>query len=540
MDLWKFLAGLGLFLYGISLMQQVTKRLAGRSFKLFLRKHTNSLAKAIIGGTTITGLVQSSSVIILMLMSFVGAGIISFRNALGVLIGSNLGSTVDSWFIATMGFTFNLLSISFPLIAITSIAMFFSERRRQLYDSLNFIFSIAILLLGFGFMKEAAEQLVLKFNLADYANYNLFFILLTGFVITVLIQSSAATVAIALTALHAHALTFPAAACLIIGSEVGTTIKFLFGSINASTDRKMLGWGDFFFNVFTAVASFIFLSRIIFFIQDILQIKNPLIGLVFFQSFINFMSILIIAPFMNLFAKLLEKMFRKTRPEVESGFNNTLPVIPELATSVLQKASTEILLRVLGFHKKIFGASATARKGNFSSRFKSFTRIHGTTDMNYDGIKETEGDILNYYNQVQKKDPGIENYEKTNKYLTAIRESIHAAKSVHDIRHDLISFQSSANNFLFNQYTSLQKEWQNFESLCRQMLVEENRIDFELLLDKTKTGIFNQFQDHKNTIEKTLDSKELDGLDASTLLNVYQEMLSSEKALLKAIDLLKS
>ena len=195
-----------------------------------------------------------------MLMSFVEAGVISFRNALGLLIGSNLGTTVVSWFIATVGFKFNLQAYSLPIIAITGLIMFFTEKRRQLYDSLYFIFSMGILLLGFGFMKEAAEQLVLKFDIASYAGYNLFFILIIGFFLTVLIQSSAATVAIALTALHAHALAFPAAACLIIGSELGTTIKIVFGSLRGNAESKMLAWGDFFFNLITVIFSFSLLN----------------------------------------------------------------------------------------------------------------------------------------------------------------------------------------------------------------------------------------------------------------------------------------
>ncbi len=521
-------------------MQQVTRQIAGRSFKLFLRKHTNSLAKAIFGGTIITGIIQSSSVIILMLMSFVGAGILSFRNALGVLIGSNLGTTVDSWFIATAGFTFNLQAFSLPIIAITAIAMFFSERRKQLYDSLSFIFSLGILLLGFGFMKEGAEQLVVRFNMAAYANYNLLFILGIGFIITVLIQSSSATVAIALTALHAHALNFPAAGCIIIGSEVGTTIKFLIGSINGSLERKMLAWGDFIFNLFTAIASFLLLSWIIIFIQDILKIKNPMIGLVFFQSFINLMSIMVFLPFMKVFSRLLEKIFANKTRGNEVGFNKDLPLVPGMALAIMYDAGREIFIRVLSFHAKIFGADAPSKEGSFLSGFKSFIRVHGTTDMDYTGIKETEGDILNYYNQLRKEDISTEHHEKINNCLTAIRETIHAAKSVHDIRHDLISFQSAANNFLYGQNTALQKDWKNFDAICRQLLEEENKVDFDSFHEKNIIGAIKQYQRFKTDIEKPLGEQKLDNIDASTLLNVYQEMLSSKKALLKAIGLLKS
>src|SRR5688572_14425676 len=97
MDTWKFFAGLGLFLYGMTLMEHVLKSLSGRSFKLFLRKYTQSLVKAITGGALITALVQSSSVVSLLVLAFVESGTITLRNALGVILGSNLGTTLTSW-----------------------------------------------------------------------------------------------------------------------------------------------------------------------------------------------------------------------------------------------------------------------------------------------------------------------------------------------------------------------------------------------------------------------------------------------------------
>ncbi len=520
-------------------MEQVTKRIAGRSFKLFLRHQTGSLAKAIFGGTIITGLIQSSSVVILMLMSFVEAGVISFRNALGLLIGSNLGTTLDSWFIATVGFKFNLQAYSLPIIAITGLIMFFTERRRQLYDSLYFIFSIGILLLGFGFMKESAEQLVLKFNIASYADYNLIIILLIGFILTVLIQSSSATVAIALTALHAHALTFPAAACIIIGSELGTTIKIVIGSMQGNSENKMLAWGDFFFNLFTVIVSFSLLSWIIIFIHDIIGITDPLIGLVFFQSFINLMSIILFLPFIRIFSGWLARMFHKKKPIRTDYFNTQIPVIPKLAPVVLHKAGIDILTRVIKFHSKIFGLEAPTHSNNFWNWFKTFTRVHGTTDNEYFLVKETEGDILKYYIALQKDELSKEEYKIINCYILAVRQSIHAAKSVYDIKHNLKAFHSSGNNYLFHEYTIFQQKWKVFETICNGLLIQKNEDELRTGLESSMKQAFKQFADNKIAIEKPIRNRELDKMEASTLLNVYHEILSSKKALLRAIALLK-
>lgn len=388
-------------------------------------------------------------------------------------------------------------------------------------------------------MKEGAEQLVLKFNLTAYADYNLFFILFAGFILTVLIQSSSATIAIALTALHAQALSFPAAACVIIGSEAGTTIKFLISSLQGSPDKRMLAWGDFLFNVFTVIISFALLKWIIVFIQDIVGIKDPLIGLVFFQSFINFLAILIFLPFINLFSRWLKKMFHKEKPNPQAVFNKELPALPELAPAILYKASCSILQRVIDFHKKIYNTSGQANAPGFLPRIKSFSRIHGTTEKEYSRIKEAEGNILKYYMSLQTDDLTKADYEQVNHCLKAIRQCIHAAKSVHDIRHNLAAFNSSANDYLFLQYGALQQEWADFEITLQGLLQKENDQESKPMMQKAMNNAIDQFQMHTNDVKRSLTSRQLNEIEASTLLNVCQEVLSSKKAMLRATALLK-
>ena len=535
---WTLLAGLGLFLYGISLMEKLTTRLAGRSFKLFLRRQTTSPVKAILGGTVITGLIQSSSVVILVLMSFVESGIISFQNAFAVLIGSNLGTTLDSWFIATVGFTFNIQLYSLPVIAVTAIIMFFTKKRKKLYDTMRILFAVGVLLLGFGFMKDGAEHIVSRFHLADYNHYNPVIILFIGFVLTVLIQSSSATVAIVLTALYTHALDFNSAACMIIGSETGTTIKFLFTSINGNHEKKLLAWGDFIFNVFTTVLAFSMLPWIIAFIRDIIKIHDPMIGLVFFQSFINFISILICIPFFRAFSNVLEKMFRPRQQENNFYTGTNQPAKEGIASEVLQKAALNILQRVIGFHKKIFVHNTKATTKSFWRQLKSYARVHGKTDEEYLFIKESEGNIIKYYTGLLKEAEDEKANDKIRRYINSVRQSIHAAKSVHDIRHNLQAFQSSANNILFTQISLLQQEWEVFSARLLLLIHNQDIGNLKSELEQLMSLSLEQFEKHEYAIEAVLSNKELDELDGSTLLNVHQECLSSKKALIRALALL--
>jgi len=214
MDTWKFIAGLGLFLYGMTVMERVLKNLSGRSFKLFLRKYTQSLPKAIAGGALITGLVQSSSVVSLLVLAFVEAGTITFRNALGVILGSNVGTTLTSWIVATVGFKLDIESYALPVVGVSAIGMFFVHEQKRLYNIFRLFFAFGMLFLGLGFMKTSAEHFVGNIDLAAYSHYGAWIFVLIGFAVTFLIQASSATVAITLTALYTEAITFPMAAAV--------------------------------------------------------------------------------------------------------------------------------------------------------------------------------------------------------------------------------------------------------------------------------------------------------------------------------------
>ena len=227
LEIWRFLAGIGFFIYGMGQLEKVLKNASGRSLKLFISRNTQSLFKAIAIGTIVTGLAQSSSVVSLIVLAFVEAGVITFRNALGLILGANLGTTLSNWIVATIGFKTNVTNFALPFVAVGAIAMFLFEKKQKIYNIFSILFSIGILFLGLGFMKESAEIVATKVDLSLYTNHGILFYILFGFVLTAIIQASSATIAITLTALYTNILDFPSAIAIVIGSEVGTTIKIL-------------------------------------------------------------------------------------------------------------------------------------------------------------------------------------------------------------------------------------------------------------------------------------------------------------------------
>lgn len=532
-NIWRFLAGLGLFLYGMNLMEHVLKKISGRSFKLFLKKYTQNLFKAIIGGTLVTGLVQSSSVVSLLVLAFVGAGVISFRNALGVILGSNFGTTLDSWIVATVGFKLSIESYSLPVIAITALGMFFFHQRKRLYNLLRLLFSIGILFLGLGFMKSGGETMVQHFDLSALAHYNTLVFVLAGFIITVVIQSSSATIAITLTALHAHAITFPSAAAIVIGSELGTTIKILLASSNGTADKKRVAWGNFTFNATTALFACLTLPLLLHFIQEILHVQDPLIGLVVFQSGINLLAILIFLPVINPFAKWLEIRFQNENHVETSFISRDFPVVAELVAEALLQETTLLISKTAKFHKQTLGISNQSPEGFLK------TLTEGKSENPYDQLKKIEGEILRYYALLPPEDLDREQHDTINQYITSVRHCIHSAKSLKDIHHNINDLSNSDHDVLHEQYLSLQEDWKKFDSsFARLLTLTDSKLLFEELTINMKLAFDSQQQRNAEIIE-ALKQKLVTEIEASTLMNVHREVLSTKKSLLRALSHLK-
>ncbi|MBC7863595.1 MAG: Na/Pi cotransporter family protein [Bacteroidia bacterium] len=538
-ELWKFLAGLGFFLYGMSQLETVLKNTTGRSFKLFLKHNTKSLFKSITGGAIVTGIVQSSSVVSLIVLAFVEAGIISFKNAMGVILGTNLGTTLDSWIVATVGFKVDILSYSLPIVAVTAAGMFFFEAREKLNNFFKLFFSLGILFLGLGFMKEGAGLLLKDFDISQYNDYNMFVFVLIGFIITSIVQSSSATVAITLTAIYAGGLTLHSAAAVVIGSEIGTTLKIVLLSVKGGTNKKRVAWGNFIYNIFTTIIACIILNWLVGFIENTIKIKDPLIGLVFFQTAINVVSIVLFLPFLKVFSEWLGKRFNKGGAGHDSFIGNHLPLKADSALVVLQKEAEKLFKEALLFNKNILSLEKDKPKG-FGERLKHFFQRTPDLEKKYKRIKQTEGDILEYYTDVEKNSSSEkQQLEIMLEYVEAARQAVYSAKSITDIVHNIREFDASANDRVYEQVAVIRKEWLVFDKELHQLFHLKNEVLTDAVA-KTRKIAMEKERDQKTEIMNALKNEELNELEASTLMNVNREILACKKALLKAVNRLET
>lgn len=533
MEIWKFLGGLGFFLYGMSMLESVLKSISGRSAKLFLKKHTQSLFKSITGGAIITSIVQSSTVVSLIVLAFVESGIITFRNAMGVLLGANVGTTVTAWLVVLIGFELDVITYALPFIAISAIFKFLFKNRRNLNYFFSFFLSLGILFLGLGYMKEGGQILGGSFDITPYTQQGTLVFVFIGFVLTTIIQASSATVAIALTALHSGAIDFPAAAAIVIGSEVGTTLKTLLWGAKGSVEKKRTAWGNFGFNVFTTILAYAFLHWIIYFIQNIIGITDTLIALAFFQSTINISSIILFIPLLGVFSKWIEKRIGAKGTDGGSYISRELPVLPVLAGDALKDEVLHLLEKIQHFNRRIVAPEHTQESGVLET-LKSFAAIGTNIEDEYVRLKKTEGDILEYYVQVQGESLGEYDAQIMMPYITALRYAINAAKAMKNIAHNFKEFDASVNDVIQEQKAVIEKQWLAFEEYVQTMTPSANW-DITPYL----TTIAEQEKEAQALTIAHIKSNRISDLEASTLLNVYHEIRTSKEAILSAFAILK-
>lgn len=537
-DYWKLLAGLGLFLFGMFHLEEGVKNLEGRSFKLFLQNHTKRKISAILSGTIVTSVLQSSSLVNLIVLSFVGAGILSLRNALSVTLGANIGGTFNSWLVALMGFKIALDTYTFPLIAICGLGLVLFRTKKQVQLILTIGIGIAFIFLGMTYMKESMEYLLSNFDLTFYIDQPRIVFLFIGFVITALVQTSSATVVLALSALYTGLIPLTIAITLVIGAEFGTSIKLLLGSVGGIAAKKKLAWANIIFNFFTSLYGFILIEPILTLLTKVIGISDPIFLLVSFQTFLNISGVLLVYFFIDRFVDILEKNIKENTQTSTFYLNTTSPEITEIALQILEKEISIFIFRVIHFNSEILEITLSNRKENefyalLSTRKRSDSEAR--TAKEYHQLKEAEGEILNYYSKISSKELQEGNRLHLNQLMTALRDAMYAAKGMKDIETDLIHFKNSSNNFKFEAYVKMQDFLKEFYGELSELLTEANQTEIFEKLSLAQIKIGKHFEKWTNFYILESHANKVKNVDLSTLININREVYSSSKALISGI-----
>lgn len=535
--IWIFAAGLGIFLYGVSLLESSLNKLAGRTFKLFLKKHTGNKLEAIGSGTIVTAMLQSSSVVSFMVLAFVGAGVMNMRNGLAVVFGSNLGTTLDSWVVALIGFKLNIEQFSLPVIALSGLGLAFLSGNK-IRNICGFALGFGLLFLGMHYMKISIESLVTGFDFSPYADYNRLFFVLLGFIITAIIQSSSATMVIVLSALNTGAIPFHAAVAIIIGSELGTSMKILLGSIGNIPAKKQLAIGNTIFNLVITGFAVVFMTLLIRFVNFIAGENNPLIALVLFQSLINLTGLIIFYPLLDRFGNFLETRFTHQEKQATQYISKMSPVVPGAAMVALEKEVHLFLTRVSRLNLDAFHIKENIFTGFDSVKEISVFQNNKSFSANYDFIKKAQGEFLHFYSGMRKENMEEEDSKRLDQLMASVRSAMYSAKSMKDIRHNRQDFRDSADDGKYKHYKYFQKQLREyFLSLNKITGMKDSASVFSSLEDLMQSSK-NDYEAGLNQIYTEAGANTLRENDISSMLNINRELYSSRKSLIHSFKFL--
>lgn len=365
--LGSIIGGLGLFLLAIGMMTDGLKLAAGNALRTLLAKWSKTPFRGVVSGAAMTALVQSSSAVTVASLGFVNAGLLSMRHALGIVYGANIGTTMTGWLVAMVGFKLNIQAVALPMIGVGMILKLLKPNSR--------LASVGIAIAGFGLffvgidsLKTAFEGIVSTFDLSQFKAEGVegfLMYLVIGFVMTVLTQSSSASIALTITAATSGMVGIYAAGAMVIGANIGTTSTAMFASIGATSSAKRVAAAQVVFNVATAVVAALILPLLfglIHWITAVAEIDaDPGITLAIFHTLFNLLGVALIFPLNDRLARFLEQRFVSLEEEASKPkhLDKNIAQTPDLAVNALILELLSVSDRFLHVYPKLFSQQSS-------------------------------------------------------------------------------------------------------------------------------------------------------------------------------------
>lgn len=454
-DFWLFIAGLGIFLFGMHHLEEGIKGIAGETFQRFIKRFTNRSWKGILTGTISTAILQSSSMVTLLVLAFLGAGMLSLKNALGVVLGANLGTTFTAWIVAGLGFKIDIASFSFPFLGFGIFTFLFLNTRPILKNIGLFLIGFGLLFLGLDFMKGALDAAADQIDLTYLSKFGLWAFLLLGMLVTVMVQSSSAIIVIILSALHADLIDSYQSFSMVIGANIGTTSTLLLGSLKGTADKKRLALANVVFNGVTGIIIFSFLKQIVDTLQDLVQGMDPLMELVLLNTLLNVTGILLFFPFLSHFQRFLKRRFKKAEPKGATVLiKKSTAEFPDIAI----QATRDELMGVYGLFREFIqkGFLLEDQQGT-KSIWKRFFHKERKIRGQYQHAKEIDDELTFFQFQIQKQTLTEAQSKKLHETMNALRALIFAMKDIKDILHNIQQISGSKDSLGQNLFKTLRE-----------------------------------------------------------------------------------
>ena len=509
-DFLKLIGSLGLFLYGMKIMSEGLQKVAGDRLRSILTAMTTNRVTGVLTGVLITALIQSSSATTVMVVSFVNAGLLTLAESISVIMGANIGTTVTAWIISIFGFKVDMAAFALPLLAIALPLIFSGKSNRKSVG--EFIFGFSFLFMGLSYLKANApdlnanpEMLAFVQNYTDMGFFSILLFLFIGTILTMIVQASAATMAITLIMCANGWISLELGAALVLGENIGTTITANLAALTANTQAKRAALAHFVFNVFGVIWVLIifhpFMQMVNWVVDTFFQSSNPEVAISYklsaFHSIFNICNVCILIWGVKLIERTVCALIHPKEEDEEPRLRFITGGMLSTAELSILQARKEIHLFAERTHR-MFGMVQdllhTEKDDDFN---KVFSRIE-----KYENISDNmQLEIANYLNQVSEGRLSSESKLQIRAMLREVTEIESIGDSCYNLARTINRKRQTNQDFTEKQYEHIHFMMKLTDDALAQMIVVVEKPEHQSIDINKSFNIENEINNYRNQLK---------------------------------------
>lgn len=523
---WSLVGWLGIFLFGMLVFEETISHLGKWFLKKVLEKNTNTRIKSVITGIVQTCIFQSSTIVTMMTLWFVGAGVIGLSNALWVVVWANIGTTLTPWLVTFFGFKVDIESFALPMIGIWWIATIIFAKSEKVMNVAKFLIGFGLLFLWLSYMKEAVDVIAQSVSLESYSHFSIWWYVLIGAIITTAMQTSTGATIITLTALNANLITLDMALGIVIWanlwSAISTTVIWLLSSSPTQIQKKKVALSHLIFNISTTIIvtlAYPWIKAGLLHLVD--DTNNNILILSMFHTTFNIILAVIWTPLLWVLLKVLAKLIPQKASELHLAIDHINTALPEEVLHALEKDTELLLGKVWQYNRHVM----------YLDHLPHYPQ---KTHEDYVTIKEIEERLLTYIVKLHKTWFTEEQAHKVHLFNDIIVQAITSSKYLKDIQHHIINIkdESISHTLIWDSLHFFQemveKTSQSIIAINTNDTVDNNTASLKLTIESLHSN-----DDHYlETLTTQRDEKEIAAINIAEIIRTNRYVLLSCEALL--------
>ena len=548
-------AGVAILLFGMIMLEEGFNAFVEGPLQKVLRRSTDKLYKSLGMGFIVTAILQSSSLISVITISFLSAGLIDLYAGIGIIFGANIGTTTTAWLVATFGLKVKVSALAMPMLAFGILFVF--QKSKNMKGIGYVLAGLGFFFLGIHFMKQGFDIYQDSINLADFAMpgfWGLIVYTFIGILITLILQSSSAAMALILTALAVGQISYNNSLALAIGANVGTTITAILGALSSNVSGKRLAGAHLIFNVITGLIALVFITQLGQFVNFIsnssgIAPDNYPVKLAIFHTVFNLIGVLVMVPFISKLVKFLSRVIKEK--ETDEGhieypvfLNESVLAYPQTALKALmdeskrlfENATFKIVSHGLNLHRTDIQSGKKIKEIVKNSKDELEVNID---ELYYTKVKIIYSKIIEYATLAQSKfSLSTEGMEAFTRIKLANRNIVETIKDIRGLRENVNKYMTSDNIYIQKEYDQLRRK---VSKVLREIYLTRKDETPEAhlgKLEKLRVKAAKSDVMTNGTLDKLIRENKITSIMATSLANDSSNVAGITKNLIKTAELL--